>query len=179
MESKDMLERLRHSRGLEIFVLAAVFMVLLLCNVKTPMIADDFAYSFSFADGQRVDSLGDIFSSMAAHRLWMNGRVIAHFLVQLFLMLPPLVFDIINSTAFAAALYLTASLARKKGERDSLLLLGCFCLLWIYAPAFGQVFLWLDGALRLSFSPASTQEEADRLVAALREAAATLFTTLS
>ena len=104
MESKDMLERLRHSRGLEIFVLAAVFMVLLLCNVKTPMIADDFAYSFSFADGQRVDSLGDIFSSMAAHRLWMNGRVIAHFLVQLFLMLPPLVFAFIISTAFAAAL---------------------------------------------------------------------------
>ncbi len=38
---------------------------------------------------------------------------------------------------------------------------------------------WLDGALRLSFSPTSTQEEADRLVAALKEAAATLFTTLS
>ena len=37
----------------------------------------------------------------------------------------------------------------------------------------------MDGALRLSFSPASTQEEADRLVAALKEAAATLFTTLS
>ena len=38
---------------------------------------------------------------------------------------------------------------------------------------------WLDGALRLSFSPASTLEGADRLVAALKEAAATLFTTLS
>ena len=38
---------------------------------------------------------------------------------------------------------------------------------------------WLDGALRLSFAPASTQEEADQLVEALNEAAATLFTTLS
>ena len=38
---------------------------------------------------------------------------------------------------------------------------------------------WLDGALRLSFSPRSTREEADRLVRALAEAARTLFTTLS
>ncbi len=38
---------------------------------------------------------------------------------------------------------------------------------------------WLDGALRLSFSPDSTQEEADTLVQALKDAAATLFTTLS
>ncbi len=38
---------------------------------------------------------------------------------------------------------------------------------------------WLDGALRLSFSPESTREQADALAAALREAAASLFTTLS
>lgn len=38
---------------------------------------------------------------------------------------------------------------------------------------------WLDGALRVSFSPDSTREEADRLVSALAEAADTLFTTLS
>jgi len=38
---------------------------------------------------------------------------------------------------------------------------------------------WLDGMLRISFSPDSTREEADRLAAALAEAAGTLFTTLS
>lgn len=38
---------------------------------------------------------------------------------------------------------------------------------------------WLDGALRLSFSPDSTREEADALVAALKNAADSLFTTLS
>ena len=37
----------------------------------------------------------------------------------------------------------------------------------------------LDGMLRISFSPDSTREEADALVSALKEAAATLFTTLS
>ena len=38
---------------------------------------------------------------------------------------------------------------------------------------------WLDGALRLSFSPESTREEADALASALRDAADSLFTTLS
>lgn len=38
---------------------------------------------------------------------------------------------------------------------------------------------WLDGALRISFSPDSTQDEADRLVSALKGAADRLFTTLS
>jgi len=38
---------------------------------------------------------------------------------------------------------------------------------------------WLDGMLRLSFSPATTVEEADRLVEALKRAADGLFTTMS
>ncbi len=38
---------------------------------------------------------------------------------------------------------------------------------------------WLDGALRLSFSPESAAEEADALVRALRDAADSLFPTLS
>ena len=38
---------------------------------------------------------------------------------------------------------------------------------------------WLDGALRLSFSPETTREEADALAQALKEAADSLFTALS
>ncbi len=38
---------------------------------------------------------------------------------------------------------------------------------------------WLDGALRLSFSPDTTRAEADGLAHALKDAADTLFTTLS
>lgn len=38
---------------------------------------------------------------------------------------------------------------------------------------------WLDGALRISFSPDSTREEADRLVSALKGAADSLFTAMS
>lgn len=45
--------------------------------------------------------------------------------------------------------------------------------------AMGLPRAWLDGALRLSFSPESTREEADALASALKDAADSLFTTLS
>ena len=38
---------------------------------------------------------------------------------------------------------------------------------------------WLDGALRISFSPDTTREQADVLASALKDAAGSLFTTLS
>ena len=38
---------------------------------------------------------------------------------------------------------------------------------------------WLDGMLRISFSPNTTREEVEKLVSALQNAAQTLFTTLS
>ena len=48
----------------------------------------------------------------------------------------------------------------------------------VYA-ALGLPKAWLDGALRISFSPDSTREDVDALVSALTQAAGSLFTTLS
>ena len=45
--------------------------------------------------------------------------------------------------------------------------------------AMGLPKAWLSGALRLSFSPDSTREEADRLVEALRQASQSIFPTMS
>ena len=66
----------------------AVFISAFMLTVLTPKYADDFAYSFSFATDQRIRSIADIFPSMAVHRVLLNGRVVPHFLVQLFLMFP-------------------------------------------------------------------------------------------
>ena len=38
---------------------------------------------------------------MKAHYYGMNGRIPVHFLAQLFLLLNPILFDLINSFAFA------------------------------------------------------------------------------
>lgn len=136
MKKKGWLERLNRSGLITGLILLLVFGVLLLCNFKTCMVADDYAYCFSFDDGQRIESLADCARSMAAHRQWMNGRILAHFLVQLFLMLPPGLFKIANSLVFTAVIVLLFRLAGR--ERNNLLLAGIFGCVWILCLPSGR-----------------------------------------
>lgn len=69
-------------------VLAALFVLMLGCNLLTPYIADDFRYMFSFADWCRMEHLSQIIPSMAAHAQGMNGRLTAHSLVQVSMLFP-------------------------------------------------------------------------------------------
>ena len=53
-------------RGASWLVLGGVFLLMLLCNVMTLYLVDDFAYMLSFADRQPIDSVWDIIPSMVA-----------------------------------------------------------------------------------------------------------------
>ena len=128
-------------------VCLGIFLVMLVCNLWTDLVADDYRYFFSYADESRIESVADIFPSMAAHRHIMNGRVAAHFLVQFFLLLPPIVFKLINPLVFLAMIWLIYSIARHGGEHNALGLLALFGCVWVLQPEFGQVFLWLTGAI--------------------------------
>lgn len=127
-------------------VLGGVFLLMLLCNVMTLYMADDFAYMLSFFDRQPIDSIWDIIPSMAAHAKSMNGRLVAHGLVQLSLMMPRWVFDIVNSAAFCLLVKLVSNISGQKKD-TWFIQLGVFCAIWLYVPAFGQVMLWQDGAI--------------------------------
>ncbi len=142
----DTLSRINRSRAAATLVLAAVFLLLLFLNHETDLVADDYRYCFSYADDSRIVSVSQIIPSMAAHRLTMNGRVIAHALVQLFLLPPKPIFDAVNAAVFAALLLLIRRLCDPSGP-DVLLLLASFGCLWVMQPDFGQVFLWLDGSV--------------------------------
>lgn len=141
------LSRLDRSRALSALILAAIFLLMLFCNHETDLVADDYRYCFSYADGSRISSVDQIFPSMAAHRSSMNGRVLAHFLVQLFLLLPKTLFDPVNALFFTLLVWLIYRLAVWDGETRNLLLLTVFGCLWLFQPDFGQVFLWLTGSV--------------------------------
>lgn len=143
----ERLTRFNRSRAASLLVLAAVFLLLFFCNHETDLVADDYRYCFSFSDGSRVESAAQIFPSMASHRQTMNGRVFAHFLVQLFLMWPKTVFDLVNALFFVSLLALICRLAAPNGERNALLLLTVFGCIWLLQPDFGQVMLWLTGSV--------------------------------
>lgn len=126
-----------------IFIL--IFLLLLLCNFLTEEIADDYSYHFSWSTGKWIESVADIIPSMRIHAHSTNGRVVAHFFVQLFEMLPKWIFNVINSLLFALMIGLMHYIA-SGNKRNNGLLLGLFGAVWIFTPAFGQVYLWLDGA---------------------------------
>lgn len=124
----------------------------LLLNFMTPYAADDFSYMYSFKDGSRITSFFQIFSSIYAHYMTINGRTVPHFLVQLFLMGPKWIFNIFNSLVYIALVLLVYRLTdNARGFR----MLLCFIIpvfFWLFIPSYGQIFLWLDGSINYVWS---------------------------
>lgn len=136
--------------------LAAVFvfitLVMLLCNFLTEFCADDYIYMNSFKTGERIDSFFEIFPSMASHAELMNGRLVSHFLAQLFLLLPLPIFKILNTAVFVLEIFLVSRISGSSKKYEPFLLFCAFALIWVYEPAFGQVNLWLDGSCNYLWS---------------------------
>lgn len=138
------IEQLNRSKMASITVLGGIFSLMLVLNVLTPYICDDFTYNLNFLTKEPLGSFWEIFPSMYAHSYKMNGRLISHGLAQLFMLLPPVVFDITNALVFTGTVYLVLRLCGT--DRNALLLALTFILFWCM-PVFGQVVLWQVGAL--------------------------------
>lgn len=124
-----------------------IFAWMLLCNVLTPYLVDDFNYMYSFATGERIRSVGQIFPSMAAHAQEINGRLVAHFLVQFMMLFPAWVFDIVNAAIFTGLVWMMERLGREKDEASNpWMLIGAFAAMWLFQLGFGNINLWQDGS---------------------------------
>ena len=130
--------------------LTIVFFVMLVLSALTPLVADDYNYAFNWSyedDLVRIDNYQLVLDSMAAHRYYTHGRVLAQGLVCLFLMWPRWVFFAANAlviTAFCAAMI---HFYERNGVKNPIWASACvLALYWICTPVFGQIFLWLDGA---------------------------------
>lgn len=139
-----------HRKGLIRWMMLGIFALMLTLNILTPYICDDFTYRLNFLTKEPLGSFWEIFPSMYAHSYKMNGRLISHGLAQVFMLLPTIVFDIVNAAVFTATVYLIHRLCAK--NREPLILAAIFCLFWLFTPAFGQVVLWQVGALNYFWS---------------------------
>lgn len=126
-------------------VLFAVFLIYRL-NVLTTFRSDDFNYHYSFADGTRISSFMEVVKSQAAHYKVMNGRIPAHFLMQLFTIYGKPVFNIFNTIVYIFFIVLILYMVRKSWKIDPLSFLIMFVIMWFYVPAFGSTVLWMDGS---------------------------------
>lgn len=130
------------------FVYLVVAVLIFLLTKNTIWILDDITYQYNFATGERINSIRDIFESQYAHYFSWNGRVVAHWLCQLFL-------PILGKTAFAvtnAVLYLLliALIVKIDGSRlDSLsstLKVALFVLFFsdtVYTPPCQIGYVWM------------------------------------
>lgn len=147
------LKKLDRSRLVACLVCAAIFLFMLLCNVFTPMAADDYSYRYSWASsGHPISSIGDIIASLKVHYQVTNGRLIAHFFAHLFLWLPSLIFKFCNTGIFLLLITLMYRLCKPERSHSAVLILILFGLVWCATPEFGQVYLWLDGACNYLWS---------------------------
>lgn len=70
---------------LSVLPLAIVFIYVALMSVGAIWIGDDITYRYNFKTGEEIYTVLDVVVSQIAHYFGNNGRTVAHFLVQLFL----------------------------------------------------------------------------------------------
>lgn len=131
------------------FLLSAlVFVIMLLFNFLTPMLADDFYFAYAFDTGERLRSLSELIRSLSFHYQEWTGRVVVKFFAQGFTMLPGVVFDFCNAAAYLALGLVIYKLAvgQHSNRYDVLLLALIEIALFEVSPVFGQTNLWMCGA---------------------------------
>lgn len=129
----------RISRGIFLLSITAIYIFVFLLNYFTTYIADDYTYMYSFADNTKIANIADIFHSIFAHAIVMNGRLVAHFFVQLSLLFPLYIFDFVNS-AFFIILLISLMYYYENRNYDFVVVWIVFAAICYCTPSFGQVF---------------------------------------
>lgn len=145
-------QRFDRSKKAHFVTLGGMFAILLIFNLLTKLLADDYEYSFSFATGKPIESFQDSIDSIIAHGNYVNGRYFAHYVAQFFLRMPPLLFDLINSAVFVATVYAVYAISNRGRGYNNLFLIAIFGAVWLFEHDFGQVNLWLDGSCNYLFA---------------------------
>lgn len=151
---------------LSISVLAIVAIVIYIFSATCPWLIDDINYQFNLAADsmhQRINSISDIFASQWYHYFNVNGRYVAHWIVQLFCgLLGQQAFAVCNAFIYVTYILLVLKLGGGNIKNTlavitaSLLTLLAYDI--VYGPAcqvgfvwtFVLVFIWLHIFFRLN-----------------------------
>ena len=137
LENKKLLERI---------FLFGIFILMIILNFLTPLIADDYSYSASI-DGGVITSFFDIIKNQFDHYMTWGGRSVAHTIAQIFLiLLNKNIFNVINAFMFTALVGLVYKNSIGTSERKPILIPIIGLLMWYFVPVFGQTSIWLIGS---------------------------------
>lgn len=130
-------------------------------NFFTDFAFDDFNYAFKYTaqglSSVRLHSLTDIFSSQYYHYFWQNGRVVVHFLIQLFRMSDSKIwFDICNTVVFGLFQIGVFRLIKNDLRKIKPIHYLLFLLIgWFLLPGPNHALLWLSGSVNYLWASTS------------------------
>lgn len=134
---------------LSISVLAIVAIVIYIFSSTCPWIGDDINYQFKCGAGtlQRINSIWDIFVSQWHHYFTVNGRYVAHWIVQLFCgLLGQQAFAVCNAFIYVAYILLVLKLGDGNFKQPLAIISASLLTLTacdtFYAPACQVGFIW-------------------------------------
>ena len=127
-------------------ILFTIFISMLTLNYLYPYISDDYTYMYKYDNFERIKNIRDIFFSMKDHYFLWGGRVLAHSLASVFLLLPKNIFNICNSIMYTIFIYLIYLIGRRNNKDNYNYLFIIHLLIWFINISFGEVTLWLTGS---------------------------------
>lgn len=137
--------KLFNNKKIFIITILLVFILILLLNIFTPLLADDYSYSFGL--NGRLKSLKDVLDYQVHHWETWGGRSVAHSIAQIFLMTPKMVFNIFNSIVYVIfSLLMYKHIVGKEKKYDIILYLIINLAVWFVLPVYGQNIIWLIGS---------------------------------
>ena len=133
-------------------ITALMFSLILVFNGMIGYAADDYLYFFKYTGHvvngtpERLSGIRDIFAGMVTHYKVCNGRIPAHFLLQLFTLVDKSVFNVVNSLFFTLLGLLMYFHANYKRPINIPLLVFVYAFEWLgfYKPA--TAVLWYSAA---------------------------------
>ena len=136
----------KHINVIIFSMITVAFLLILLLNLKTPLLADDFYYAFVQGTNHKLANLVDVFNSQYTHYFNWGGRSIVHAIAQIFLLVGKPAFNIVNSIVYILLILLVCANVNVKNKYVfAISFVFVNLLIWFFVPEFGQDILWLVG----------------------------------
>ncbi len=143
------------------------FILIVFLSYRMPDYVDDSLHRLSFADGSHIESVSQIFPSVATYYMTWGGRAVSMFFIQLMLMLPKGFFIVANGLIYVAVAnvichyaVISADFAGEKSGRSAdtfhnekcsteklLTLSVIYLFMWFFMPDFAEVITWITGTI--------------------------------
>lgn len=133
--------KILNSRKMFLFIIVGSYFVFFLLNYLTPLVADDFAYIY------KTGSLTSIFHDEYLQYIHQNGRSIAHIMARFFLLMPKMVFNLVNPIIFLSVVLLIYKISNYGQIKfNNLRLFLIVISMFLFVPKFGETMLWETGS---------------------------------